>query len=77
MIKLIKADKRAEAESLLTDYLKGQYIDAFMEATRKNWAPGGHEGSQSQSADEYRLLMKAMTAALDADDAYYKESSED
>jgi hypothetical protein len=73
VMSLLKDGKSAEAESLVTDLLKGHYIDAFMEATRKNWAPGGHEGSQSQEADEYRLLMKAMTSALDADDAYWKE----
>lgn len=77
VISLLKEDRRTEAELLLTDMLKGKFIDSFMEVTRKNWAPGGHEGSQCQEADEYRLLMKAMTAALDADDAYYKESSED
>jgi hypothetical protein len=73
VLSLLKAGKRAEAESLVTDLLKGHYIDTFMESTRKNWAPGGHEGSQNQDADEYRLLIKAMTNALDADDAYWKE----
>ena len=75
VIKLIRADKRPEAEALLTDYLKGQYINAFMESTRKNWAPGGHEGSQSQEVDEYRLLIKATAAALDAEEAYWKEQN--
>ena len=59
--------RRAEAELLMIDYLKGQYIDNFMEATRKNWGPAGHEGSQSQEADDYRILIGATTAALDAE----------
>ena len=73
VVSLLKGDKRVEAEALLTDYLKGQYINAFMEATRRNWAPGGHEGSQSQEIDEQRLLIKAMTTAMDAEEAYWKE----
>ena len=77
LIRLLKADKRSEAELLVTDLLKGHYINSFMETTRKNWAPGGHEGSQAQDADVYRLLIKAMTTALDADDAYWKEVNED
>ena len=69
LLSLLKDGKRAEAELLVIDLLKGHYIDAYMEATRKNWAPGGHEGSQSQETDEYRLLIKAMTNVLDVEKA--------
>jgi hypothetical protein len=49
------------------------FIDSFMEVTRKSWIPAGHEGSQAQENDEYRLLIGAMTKVMDAEDAYYKE----
>ena len=78
LITLLKDGKRDEAELLLTDLLKGKFINSFMECTRKNWAPGGHEGSQSQEVKEYRLLITAMTSVLDAEQAEYdEENSED
>ena len=58
---------------MLTEYLKGIFIDGFMEVTRKSWIPAGHEGSQAQELDEYRLLISAMTKVMDAEEAYYKE----
>lgn len=70
--KLAKAGKRAEAEALLVEHLKACYINGYMEATRKNWAPGGHEGSQGQEDRDYRLQACMINAVLDADDAYYK-----
>jgi hypothetical protein len=73
LMSLLKEGKREEADLLVVDLLKGHYINMFMELTRKNWAPGGHEGSQSQEADEYRLLIKATTNALDVEKAYYAE----
>ena len=60
-------------EAFLTEYLKGVFIDNFMEVTRKSWIPAGHEGSQSQEFDEYRLLIGAMNKVMDAEDAYWKE----
>jgi hypothetical protein len=74
---LLKSDNRTKAEALLTEYLKGQYINGFMEATRKNWAPGGHEGSQSQEVDDYRLLINAMTTVLDAEKAEWDAENSD
>ncbi len=78
ILELLKTGKRPEAELLLIEHLKGQYINSLMECTRKNWAPGGHEGSQSQDADGYRLLINAMTVVLDAEKAEYDaENGED
>jgi hypothetical protein len=74
---LLKSGNRTEAEALLTEYLKGQYINGFMEATRKNWAPGGHEGSQAQDADGYRNLINAMTHALDVEKAEWDAENSD
>jgi hypothetical protein len=69
VVMLIAADKRTYAELLLIDYLKGAYIDSFMESTRKNWGPGGHEGSQSEDHDVYRTLISAITNSLDKEKA--------
>lgn len=62
-------------EALLTEFLKGIYIDSFMEDTRKSWAPQGQEGSQSNEFDGHRLLIKAMTTVMDADEAYWREQN--
>ena len=66
-------EKVLKIEALITEYLKGVFIDSFMEVTRKSWIPAGHEGSQCQELDEYRLLIGAMTKVMDAEEAYYKE----
>jgi hypothetical protein len=74
--KMVKTGKRADAEALLVEHLKACYIHGYMESIRKNWGPGGHEGSQSAEVDEYRLLCETITAVLDAD-AYDDEDEED
>jgi hypothetical protein len=62
-------------EALLTEYLKGVFIDSFMEVTRKSWIPGGHEGSQCAELDEYRLLINATTRVIDAEEAKWREEN--
>ncbi len=63
--------KRLEAEALLVDVLRGSFIDTFMEVSRITWAPGAHEGSQSQEHSSYRALCNAVSAALDNEYAEY------
>ena len=75
-VKLIAGEMLAENEDaklieLLTDYLKGVFIDSFMHSTRKTWIPGGHEGSQDNDADAHRFLCKTIVAALDREKAEY------
>lgn len=48
--------------------LRGSLLNSFMEMTRQIWAPGCHEGSQSQNYDEYRFLIHAMNEVMDARD---------
>jgi hypothetical protein len=62
-------DAYNQLEAILTEYLKGMFIDGFMEAARKTWIPGGHEGSQSTSGGALRLLAKATITALDKERA--------
>jgi hypothetical protein len=64
-------DQVLKLEAVLTEYLKGVFIDSFMEVTRKSWIPAGHEGSQAQELDEYRLLIGAMNKVIDAEQAEY------
>lgn len=66
-----------DLEALLTEYLKGLFIDSFMEVTRKSWIPAGHEGSQSQERDEYRLLIAATEMVLDAEEEKYAAEYEE
>lgn len=67
VLDLLKNGNRADAESLVIDLLKGYYINGFMEYTRKNWGPAGHEGSQGEDPDGYRVLISAMTHVLDVE----------
>jgi len=65
-------DQILELEAVLTEHIKAIFIDAFMERTRKSWIPAGHEGSQGQDAEPYRVLIAATTRALDAEQAEYE-----
>lgn len=73
VIELIEAGKLQEAETLLTEVIKGSFIDSFYSLTRNIWAPGCHEGSQAQEHAGYRALTSAITAALDSESADYEE----
>lgn len=77
IVDLVEQGKRQEAEALLTEHLKAVYIDSFYHATRNIWAPGCHEGSQSQDHDGYRVLVSAITKVLDAEKAEYDEENEE
>jgi hypothetical protein len=63
-------------EIILTEYLKGKFIDGFMHAARKTWIPGGHEGSQNDSGDALRILCSATIKALDREREEYGEDDE-
>lgn len=56
-------------EALMVEYLKGIFIDNFMEAARKTWIPGGHEGSQNTSGGALRMLSAATIKILDKEKA--------
>lgn len=50
---------RDDIKAVLIDFLKGSYINYFMDRTRRHWAPGCHEGSQSGINPEYEVLIAA------------------
>lgn len=64
---LIFDGKLDEAHALLVDILRGMFIDSFMERTRRNWMPMGHDGDQSRSYDDYLMLCSAISAIIDKD----------
>ena len=75
--KLVRTGQIEEATQILTDHLKAQFIDGFMSATRHNWGPAGHEGSQSAEVDDYRVLLSAITNALDKEKQEWEEENEE
>lgn len=64
---------RDAAIKMVTDLARGGFINSFMEHTRKNWAPGGHEGSQSAEYPQYRVLTAAITASIDETERHHNE----
>jgi hypothetical protein len=74
---LIKEDKIDEATAIIVDFLKAKYIDCFMEVTRSNWAPGGHEGSQNNEHHGYRVLARAINCALEREKQEYLDEVDD
>lgn len=73
LFELIHNGEIEQAKKLMIDLLLGIYIDSFFEMTRRNWAPGGHEGSQSQSHKPYIVLHDSILEALQKEKAYYEE----
>ena len=77
VLDLMQAGKVKEATEVMVDLLKGSYLNCFMELTRRNWAPGGHEGSQANEAHGYRIMAEATLRALARDKAEYLEEVDD
>jgi len=55
---LVEAGEIEQAEAFIKEYLKGAMLNIFLEGTRKQWLPGGHEGSQGQELESYELLLQ-------------------
>jgi len=51
------------AYELMREVLVGMMVNGFMEHIRKIWTPPMHQGSQSESYNEYRL-MNCITADI-------------
>lgn len=73
IFELVKAGDIVQATNMLIDILKARYLDCFMETTRRNWAPGGHEGSQASEAHGYRIIAEATLRALTREKQEYIE----
>lgn len=72
VVRLVDVDRDA-AIKMVTDLARGGFIDSFMNHTRKTWAPGGYEGSQSAEYPQYRVLTAAITASLDETERHHNE----
>jgi hypothetical protein len=62
---LVAHSQKEQLKELLADCLKGVFIDAFMDGTRKLWTPGGHEGSQNTDVDGHKILISTIQEAID------------
>lgn len=71
--KLVLDGKMAEATKLMIDHLKAVYISVFIDATRRVWMPGAHEGSQANEAHGYRIMAEATMRALKRERDKYAE----
>ena len=58
-----------ELTALLIEFLKGEWINAFMFSTRRAWIKPTGEGSQRDEHTGYEVLMDAMKKVLDGEKA--------
>lgn len=58
---------------LMTELLKGMWINSFMTNTRKFWSRQSGLGSQNNEQAAYRVLINSMTKALDDDRREFEE----
>jgi|AntRauTorcE11897_2_1112592.scaffolds.fasta_scaffold10036_1 hypothetical protein len=70
---LVEEDRLEEAERFLQDFIKGAMIDLLFEITRRNWAPGGHEGSQCVELDAQEMLLDVTKEAIARERAMYED----
>jgi hypothetical protein len=54
-------------EELLKEWLKGEFVNSFMEESRKLWMPAGHEGSQGYSDAALMQLYSVMKDVIEND----------
>lgn len=73
VIELMQEGKVKEATEFMIDLLKGMYLNCYMEMTRRNWAPAGHEGSQARETHGYRIMAEATLRAIAREKAEYLE----
>lgn len=66
-----------QLKQLMTEHIRGLFVEQFMNSARKTWIPGGHEGSQSESGVALQALYAATTAALDREKAECEEDYHD
>jgi hypothetical protein len=71
LIKILEANTEDKAVEFFIEYLKGRVMDRFLLDTRKLWTPTCGKGSQNDDHEPYRVLIDAMTNALDKEKAEY------
>lgn len=67
VVELIESGELERARDLFTSVIIGQSVDAMLDITRGQWAPAGHEGSQSTDIRGYKALIAAINHAIEKD----------
>ena len=68
IVEMLEKEQITDLIELMKISVMGKWIDYFMHHVRKTWIPGGHEGSQSASIVEQRLLCNTILAAIDKEE---------
>jgi hypothetical protein len=55
-----------DSHELITTYIKGLFIHAFMERGRRTWQPPIGEGSQGEDFDVHELLAKTVIGTIES-----------
>lgn len=71
LVKILEANTEDKVVEFIIEYLKGRAMDGFVLDTRKLWTPTGGKGSQQDDHEPYRVLIDAMSNALDKEKAEY------
>ena len=77
VIDLVEAKDSSTAVAVLTEYLRGAFLDEFMMATRRIWVPGCHEGSQGAGYKEYLVLADTVRDCLRREIEENEEENDD
>jgi hypothetical protein len=70
---LVEAGELEHAEAFIKEYLKGAMLNMFFDETRKQWMPGGHDGSQGQEYEPYELLLQVTQETINKRKAEMEE----
>lgn len=77
IVDLIDQGETETASAIMTEYLRGSFLDSFMSSVRKIWVPGCHEGSQEQGHAEYRVLAQTVLNIVNAECAEDEAEDDD
>lgn len=77
IVDLIDQGETETAIAIMTEYLRGSFLDSFMSSVRKVWVPGCHEGSQEQGHAEYRVLAQTVLNIVNAECAEDEAEDDD
>jgi len=74
---LLKTGSAEDTLAVMTELLKGLWLNSFMTHTRKFWSRQSGLGSQNNDQAAYRVLINSMTKALDDELRESEEFDED
>jgi hypothetical protein len=77
IIELVLNNEIDAARSLMTEYVKFNFINSFMESVRKSWHPDLFMGSQDCDMNEYILLNNSIKNSIEKNTSYVDEDGDD